>query len=392
MKGSETSDMSIKVLHILTRLIAAGADENTIYTIQGLDKSEFECDLLIGGESEIAEKVQEQGINVITVKSLVRSVNVIKDTLALIEIIRIILKNEYDIVHTHTAKAGFVGRLAAHIAGTKIIIHSLHGLSFHNFMPKFQRRFFVLLERFVGRYTDLFISVGENIKNKSIEEKIGSAVKYTTIYSGMDLGKFENINFDAIKMKKSLGLHESKFIIGTVARLEPRKGPHYFIDVISHIKRSFPDSKAVIVGTGSFENELKEKVHALNLGEDIIFTGYRKDIAEIMSIFDVVCLTSLWEGIPRVLIQGAKLGKPLVAFDIDGNSEVIKNGINGFLIPPINIQEFADRVMDIIKDSTLRKSMALESLKIIDHRWDKKYMAEEIQRYYLKMCREKDII
>ena len=379
----------IKVLHILTRLIGGGADENTLYTVNGVDKNGFESHLLVGGDSETIDKARSKGIIILNEKNLVRNINPFKDLLALFKIIFHIKKGKYNIVHTHTAKAGFIGRLAAIIAGVPIIIHSLHGLSFHDFMPSWQKFFYIVLEKFVGKYTDLFISVGENIKQKSIDEGIGDKEKYVTIYSGMDLSKFENISNSKSELRKSLNIESNELIIGTVVRLEPRKGPQYFVDIIQNICDQVHDFKAIIVGTGPFEPELRTKIEKNNLQDRIVLTGYRKDIAKIMSIFDVICLTSLWEGIPRVLIQGSKLKKPLLAFDIDGNSEIIKHGINGFLIPPLEFDEFSEALQKLLNDGELRKNMSQANENIVDNRWDKDYMCRAIEVEYKKLVKSK---
>ena len=381
----------VKVLHIITRLIAAGADENTIYTVIGLDKNLFDTYLLIGGESEIEEEAKKLGVKIIVVKQLVRNVRLIKDLISFIKIYYLIRKCKFHIVHTHTAKAGIIGRSAAKIVGVPIIIHTLHGLTFHDFMPLYQKKFFILLEKFVARFTDHFISVGENIKKKSIEAGIGAPEKYSTIYSGMDLTQFKVVNMDKIQFKKTINMLNNQIIIGTVSRLEPRKGPQYFIEVMERVKKRIPNIKGVIVGCGSFRSHLEKKIKKLNLEENIILTGYRRDIAEIMSIFDIICLTSLWEGIPRVLIQGALLGKPLIAFNIDGNSEVIKHEVNGYLVPPIDINEFANRIIYLIENDDIRKKMSLESKRITDSNWDKDYMIKEIKNLYLRLMKNENL-
>ena len=373
----------IRVLHILTRLIAAGADENTLFTIQGVDPNRFESTLLVGRDSEIIEEMRNQGVNIIIEPYLRRDIHLLSDIIALININRIIRRSNFNIVHTHTAKAGFIGRLAAKIAGVPIIIHTLHGLSFHDFMPRWQKRLFILLERFVGQFTNLFISVGENIKAKSIAEKIGSEEKYITIYSGMDLSKFSSVDIIPSKKRAELGLDAHAPVIGTVARLEPRKGPQYFVEVVRLVREEIPNINAVIVGKGSYETALRKKSDEYGLNNNLFLTGFRKDIEEVMAVFDIVCLTSLWEGIPRVLIQGALLGKPLIAFDIDGNSEVVKDGKNGFLIPPISVELFANRVIELLKDKELRKKFSENSKTVIDKRWDKRFMVKEIEKQYL---------
>ena len=384
-------DRRIKVLHIQTRLIAAGADENTLFTVAEVDPTRFESTLLVGSDSEIVDKMRKKGLNIVVEQNLKRDIHPISDIKALWSIVRYLKNSNYDIVHTHTAKAGFIGRLAAKLVGVPIIIHTLHGLSFHEFMSKWQRLLYIHMEKFVGNFTDIFISVGENIKRIAINEGLGDKSKFITIYSGMDLKCFKKKNINEKELRTELGLNKDKILIGTVARLEKRKGTHYFIEVLKKIILTNSDILGVIVGEGSERSNLENQVEELGLYKYVKFTGFREDIAEVMSLFDIICLTSLWEGIPRVLIQGAALGKPLVAFDIDGNSEIIRDELNGFLITPINLNEFSRKVINLVNDQELRNKMSEQSKNIVDDRWDKNKMVTEIEKLYLKLYTRKII-
>jgi glycosyltransferase involved in cell wall biosynthesis len=379
----------IKIAHIITRLISGGADEHVISLVAGLDKSIFTCCLIAGGDSEILTRAESKGINIIKVKFLVRKINPLKDIYALIHILFILKKIKVDIVHTNTAKAGIIGRLAAKLAGVPIIVHTLHGLSYNEYMPKLKRVFYIYLERWVNKITDRIISVSEIIKNKSIRLGTADKQKMVTIYSGIDMRRFNNINTNIILIKKSLNIHPDYLIIGTVARLEQRKGLRYFVEIVNRLRSYQSKFKAVIVGEGPEYNNLLERASLLGLQDTLLFTGYRHDVLEIMSLFDILCLTSLWEGIPRILVEGGLLRKPLVAFDIDGNSEVIKEGVNGYLIPKLDIDAFVQALNKLYSDQNLRLRLSRGNKKIGFTQWDLSTMIEKTQVLYGELVQRK---
>jgi glycosyltransferase involved in cell wall biosynthesis len=381
-----------KVLHIITRVVNGGADENTLFTINGLDKDKYQIDLLTGKEteSEILKRISiENHINVYQVESLIREIDAVKDFKALMEIYKIIKDNNYQIVHTHIAKAGVLGRLAAKMAGVENIIHGVHGITFPDQIPVHKREFFKNIERFCGLFTDKFITVGEDMKQKYIKANVGKAEDYLTIRSGMELSDFidaSNNHQDKINnLKKDLGIAEDDLVVGMVSKLEPRKGYKYYIEVAEEIIGDHPEVKFLIVGNGSQFDQLKEKVKNLKLQNNIIFTGYRTDIADVFSIFDIKILTSLWEGLPRVLVQAAATAKPIVTFDVDGAWEIVDQGENGYIVPMKDTSAMVEKLKLLIEDEKLRKEMGKKSQKKVNDSWTVENMVEETDRLYQEL-------
>ena len=379
----------IKVLHIITRVVNGGADENTLFTINGLNKDEYEIDLLAGSESEkeILERISlENNITFYQIDSLVRNISLHNDIKALYQIYKIIKENNYDIVHTHIAKAGVLGRIAAKMAGVPHIIHGVHGITFPDQINIFKRELFKSIERICGLFTDKFITVGDDMKQKYINAKVGHPEDYTTIRSGMELSQFinaaDNEQKKIISLKEDLGLKVDDLLIGMVSKLEKRKGYKYFLEVAKEIVKEFSNVKFLIIGNGSEYDRLVKKVNRMNLNNNVVFTGYRTDIADVFSILDIKVLTSLWEGLPRVLVQAAAVAKPIVTFNVDGAWEIVEEGKNGFIVPMKDTKAMAEKLKLLIKDEKLRKEMGEYSQKKVNDSWTVENMVQETDKVY----------
>jgi len=379
----------IKVLHIITRVVNGGADENTLFTINGLNKNEYKIDLLAGSESEkeILERISlENNITFYQIDSLVRDISLHNDIKALFKIYKIIKENNYDIIHTHIAKAGVLGRIAARMAGVPHIIHGVHGITFPDQINIFKRELFKNIERICGLFTDEFITVGDDMKQKYINAKVGKPEDYTTIRSGMELSQFinaaDNEQKKIINLKEDLGLKDDDLLIGMVSKLEKRKGYKYFLEVAKDIVEEFPNVKFVIIGNGSEYDRLVKKVNKMNLNSNVVFTGYRTDIADVFSILDIKVLTSLWEGLPRVLVQAAAVAKPIVTFNVDGAWEIVDEGKNGYIVPMKDTKAMARKLKLLIKDDKLRRKMGKCSQEKVSNDWTIENMVKETDRLY----------
>jgi len=383
------SGSKIRVLHLITRLIKGGADENTILTIRGLKKEDYEVDLMIGGESDYNFIENLDDIKPILVNELRRNINPAKDFIAFYRIYNYIKKHDYTIIHTHTAKAGFLGRLAAKCAGTPVIIHTLHGITFHNFLNIIVKNIYIFLEKWVGKFTDKFITVGDDIKQKYIAKHIAEPDKYITIRSGFDLQQFIQTgtlsHTERSFERQRIGLKPTDIVIGSVSRLEPRKGHIHLIEAASKIVTQNQRIKFLIVGEGSYRTYLEDEVRRRNLTNWIMFLGYRSDIARIMALFDIFVLTSLWEGLPRVLVQAAALGKPIVTFDVEGAREVVVHEKNGFIIPAKNESKLIERLLWLSQHIDRAHQMGLMGKNLINESWDYRIMVQQINNLYQEL-------
>lgn len=382
-----------KVLHIITRFLKwGGAERNTYYSIQGLDPDRYRVDLAIGRDSEPALLKDYSYGQVFQVNTLVRDPNPFYDPIALLQLYRIIRSGNYHIVHTHTGKAGILGRLAARMAGVPIIVHGLHGTM--TSPNPILDRIYLFLDRFTGRFTDCFISVGEDLKQRYIERGIGDPSKYRVIHSGMDLDSFYEAGDlpkeKIIEKRRELGVAEDEIIIGKVAALEPRKGHQYAIRAARKLMRDHGNVKFLFVGDGWYRPKLEEMVRRNGLEGSIVFTGYREDIADVMASFDIVILTSLWEGLPQVLVQAAAVGKPIVAFDVEGAKEVVKEGVNGFIVPSKDVDALVEKLDYLLRDPERAKSMGAQGRQIITDQWSISTMQHKTRCLYDELVAQLD--
>lgn len=376
-------------------MITGGADENTLFTVEGLNKDKYDVDLIVGEETEddILKNTKSAEFKIIRVKGLKGKLNFCYDPIVLIKLIKLMRKNHYDIIHTHTTKTGILGKIAARVSGVPLIIHGLHGSSFQAFDNNTLNKALIFFEKWTSRYTDAYVSVSEILSKKYIKEGIGRDDNHFVVYSGMKLKKFYNIrkNIDRENKLKELGIDLDSFIIGNVARLEKRKGHRYLIDAFKKIVNERKDIKLklLIIGEGEEKESLLNYIKELKLEDNIILTGYRKDIEELMAIMNIFVLTSLREGLPRVLVQATAVGVPSVTFNIDGASEVIKDNYNGFLIKPKEVNQLVDGITKYIKDRELIKLHGMNGREIAVNKWSIEGMVDKIETIYQDLIKRK---
>lgn len=384
-----------RMLHVITRLANGGAGENTLFTVNGLDKRKYDVDLAIGGGSEpglLRKYGLAEAVKLFVIEHLARDPSISEELPAYREIRRLIRAGGYSVVHTHGAKAGILARLAAHAEGVPVVINGIHGITFSREMPFLKRRLFLALERFTARRTTHFVSVGEDIKQKYLRAGVGSAAQYRVVHSGMDLERFHRAG-DAPPehrraLRRELGLAESDLVVGKVSRLEPRKGYDFFLEAARGLISDYPADAAgrrvrfLVVGDGPEYDRIRARVAELGLDDRFVFTGYRSDVPELLSVCDVVCLTSLWEGLPRVLVEASAVGLPAVTFDVDGAWEVVEEGRNGFIVPTRDSAAVAERLYRLVSSEELRVRMSAAARTKVDESWSAATMVRRLEELY----------
>lgn len=384
-----------RVLHIITRVQrGGGAERNTLYTIKGLPREKYKPFLMVGIDSDFEYAKKVSNCDIYIEKYLIRNINPFKDLMALIRIYKFIKAGDFDIVHTHLAKGGIIGRLAARLAGAPVIIHSLHGSTFHSNLNMFTNRIYIFLEKLTGRSTDCFIPVGEDLKDKYIKAGVGNPEKYFVVNSGMDLDKFYGIkDFSKEKneeLKSRFGLLADDIVVGMAASLEPRKGHKYALEAAKRLTRENSKSKFIFVGDGYLRGELEKYVKENNLSGLVKFLGYVNEMEKFFAVCDVVILTSLWEGLPQVLVQAAAGGKPIVSFDVEGAKEVVEDGVNGFIVPVKDANALVEKIKYLIADLDRAKNMGRKGESIIGDKWNVQTMINKtIDIYDRELAKKK---
>ena len=388
-----SASRKVRVAHVITRLIRGGADENTVFTVLGMDRERYEVNILAGRGSELSGFPVEIHRCTTIIPELLRDPSPIQDLVALARITRILQQGRYDLVHTHTAKAGFLGRIAARLAGVPCVVHTLHGVTFHEHLSPWLRRTYILLERIAAPLSDVLITVGDDVKGKYLRESIGREDQYVTIASGMDTVAFDQaLRFPEkarIPRRLEFGFAPADIVLGMVSRLEPRKGYRYFFEAFARVSREFPMVRALIVGEGDQRADLQTLANELGILDRVVFAGYRADIAEVIAAFDVAVLTSLWEGLPRVLVQYALLEKPIVTFDVEGAREVIDEGTTGYVVPRQDVDLLTNRLRQLLESETLRRQFGTAARASVEGRWDIDRMVAGIADVYRKVESEK---
>ncbi|MFH0940852.1 MAG: glycosyltransferase family 4 protein [Candidatus Omnitrophota bacterium] len=336
--------MKLKILHIITRLELGGAQKNVLAILSNLPQDKYEIHLLTSPGPLEYEARSIPGLRLKLLLFLRRRPNLILDILAFFSIVSYIRINKIDIVHTHSSKAGILGRWAAKTAGVKVIFHTIHGWGFHDYLKSFFNDLYIFLERLTAKITVKLIAVTESDIQKGLDNGIGAEKQYCLIRYGVDRDSFKTIDpQEVLSLKNLLGLKEEK-VVGMVACLKPQKNPLDFIRCARLIANDNPGVKFLLAGDGILRPQVEREIRKNNLSEDVFLLGWRRDISAVMSILDVLVLTSLWEGSPLVFLEAMCLSKPIVAYDICGASELVKDNVNGFLVRPRDTEGLAQKV------------------------------------------------
>jgi len=380
----------IKVLHVITRLIVGGAQENTLYTVSGIDKNRYWV-MLVSGRTEgpegnIEESVDTKNIRFIKIPELVREISLFKDLVAFFKLYRLIKRFRFDIVHTHTSKAGILGRCAARLAGCPVIIHTPHGHLFYGYYGKVKTKCFIWLERAISRLTSCLVTLTEIGKNEHVSFGVGEARKFKVVQSGINIERFlKDGRNTPDSLKEQFGLLSGKRIVGTVARLVPIKGHSYFIDAAEKVIKEIPDTRFMIIGDGSLRGKLERRVRKKNIQNYFYFLGLRNDVPELLRLFDVFVLSSLNEGMGRVVVEAMASAKPVVATRVGGIPEVIIDNETGLLVKPKDTDGLAKNIITLLKDERMAKSMGEAGRKRARDIFSKDEMIRKVDSIYREL-------
>ncbi len=350
--------MKKRIVHIITKLELGGAQQNTLYTCKKLNQDKYEVFLMSGPEGYlIKEALNIEHVKFIPVPSMERPLSPIKDFKALLEIRKELKKIKPHLVHTHSSKAGILGRWGAWLAGVPVIIHSIHGFAFHPFMNRIKRSIYIRAEKLTAQITTKFIAVARSNINKGINNGIFKEGRCQIIRSGIDIALFRDATTDRKKKLLELGIEDTKKIVCMVACLKPQKAPLDFVKVARFVKEDHPDAQFLLVGDGELRPDVEEAVSSYGLKDSFYLPGWREDIPEILKSVDIFVLTSLWEGLPRVFAQAIAAGLPVVGTEVDGANEIIHDTIDGFLLSPGDIRGFADTIIQLLDNPAMREEM-----------------------------------
>jgi glycosyltransferase involved in cell wall biosynthesis len=262
-------------------------------------------------------------------------------------------------------------------------------VTFHDQIPPLQRTFYWLLERIAARFTHQFVTVGEDVKDIYLRSGIGNAQAYETIYSGMPLDEYleagEMPEAERLAVRAELGLGPQDQVVAMAARLEERKGHIYLLQAVQRLAGSHPDLRVLLLGDGKLRPQLEWQCQALGIADRVRFLGHRGDLARILAASDVSVLTSLWEGLPRVLVQSAAAGRPILTFDVEGAWEIVRDGRNGFIVPSRDVDAFTARLAELLSDRARARALGAAGRERVSEQWTVETMLERLDRLYQRL-------
>lgn len=384
------------VAHIITRLIIGGAQENTLLTCEDQHALHGDRVTLITGpaqgpEGSLLERAARGGFDVRIVPELQRSIRPWCDWRAYRTLVRLLRELRPDIVHTHSSKAGILGRAAAEKAGIPAV-HTVHGAAFHYGQPALAYRAYVAAEKWAAKRTAHFISVADAMTDEYVAAGVAPREKFSTIYSGFDVEPFLNPPRPREEVRKELGLRDDEIVVGKVGRLFHLKGHEFVIAAAPEIVAARPDVRFLFVGDGILRAEYERRITALGLTDRFVLTGLvpPERIPELLHAMDIVVHTSQWEGLARVLPQALIAGKPVVAYDVGGAREVVIPGETGFLLPRNSVRELVEAVGKLAADPDTRRRLGQTGCERFVEQFRHETMTRRIREVYAEVLQQRD--
>lgn len=384
------TNKKIKVAQVITRMIVGGAQENTLYTARKLgEKENYDLVLItgpgLGPEGNLLETLRPQEpFQCVVLGQLRRAINPFRDLIAFIQLFLLFRKEHFDVVHTHSSKAGILGRWAAWLAAVPVRVHTVHGWGFHPHQPTLRRGLYVFLEKITAPITNRLITVSNENTKKGVEAGIGKKEQYQTIYSGIEIERFKK-NGKGTVLKEKHHIPRGKVIIGTIGRLAEQKNPVLFVRLASRLRDQEPNCFFVMVGDGPMRKTVEEEIERLGLKNDFLLPGLQKQVHEWVDLIDYFVITSKWEGLPRVLLQNMAAGNPVVASRTDGIEEVIRDGGNGLLLQTEDPAVWAEKVAELIHEKEKAKRLALEASKCVTEKFSDVKMVQDLDHLFLEL-------
>jgi glycosyltransferase involved in cell wall biosynthesis len=390
----------LKIVHIITRLILGGAQENTLITCKLLAERGHEVTLItgpaLGPEGELFNQTKGQKYETVVVDEMRRAIEPFKDFVAYRKLKRLFRELQPDIVHTHSAKAGILGRYA----GSALkgvwdprrpgIVHGIHGLAFHPYQSRWVNRIYVAIEKAAAKRTDYFVSVADAMTDQCKAAGIGADKPYVTAYSAIDEEQFlEPIAAERTRaFRRRHGIADDAVVLITIARLFMLKGHDYIIASAPEVAKRFANAVWLFVGDGNLAERYKQQVREMGLAERFRFTGLMppNEIPLAIQSSDILVHCSLREGLARTLPQAMLCGRPAISFDVDGAREVV-NANTGRLIEPKNVLQLIEACAELIADRSLRERLGRAGRESVTRKFAPDTMVDVIERVYEQLSK-----
>lgn len=384
----------MNICHVITRLIIGGAQENTILTCAGLHEHGHRVTLLIGPETgpegSLNEEVERSGYEVRTVPNLRRAIRPLTDWRARHDLAAIFKEIRPDVVHTHSSKAGILGRLAARDAAVPIIVHTIHGMSFNRTQSWPVRRFYQGLEQYCAGFTHALVTVADAMREQALAAGMAPQDKFLTVYSGMQTDLFDPQRWDRAAIRRRWGVADDEVVVGTVARLFRNKGYESLMPAMALAVRRNPKLRFIWVGGGARRMEYEKRLEELGIRSRVSLPGLLPPtlVPEMLAGMDMLVHASQWEGLPRAAVQALLMERPVISFDIDGAPEVVRPGRTGILVRLNDVPALAEAIVTLAGDATERRRLGQTGRQLCLQRFDHRKMVADLESLYLKLSRQ----
>ena len=382
---------SMHVVHYITRLIVGGAQENTLLTVE--DQHHLFGDQVtlitgpgIGPEGSLEDRARRSGVDLRLIDASRRSIHPWRDWMSYRQLLALLRQIQPDLLHTHSSKAGILGRMAA--AKLRLAcVHTIHGASFHLGQSAVAYNLYRWLEKRAAPATDQFISVCNAMTDQYVQAGIAPRERFTTVYSGFDVEPFLAPPRPPQQVRAELGLQSDDIVVGKVARLFPLKGHEFLVRAAKHVVEKCPRVRFLLVGDGILRPQFEAELTASGIRDRFVFAGLvpPSQVPELIHAMDIVVHTSVWEGLARVLPQGLIAGKPVVSYDIDGAREVVIPGQTGYLLPPRSIVDLTNAICDLATAPELRRRLGENGRSRFTDQFRHQTMTRQIRDVYAEV-------
>ncbi|MBZ0159109.1 glycosyltransferase family 4 protein [Candidatus Methylomirabilis sp.] len=395
-KPSVVTEGAIRVVRVVARLSIGGPTIHVMGLNAGLDPTRFAQSLATGlenpGEGSMLAEALARGVKPIVVPEIVAEASLKpRDITALLKLYRLIRQERPHIVHTHTAKAGFLGRLAARLAGVPVIIHTYHGHILHGYYGPLTTGLLRTMERMLARITHCIIAVSEQVKGDLIAYGVAPSGKIRVIPLGLELDPFLGCAVYKGEFRRELDLDDNARLVGIVGRIVPIKNHRLFLQAAALVIASEPAARFVIVGDGALRLEMEQQARALGIADRVLFTGWRRDLPRIYADLDVLTVSSNNEGTPVSVIEAMAAGCPVVATRVGGLPDLITDGETGFLVPPSDAQALAAAILRVLRDPETAGRMGRTARASVQQRFTMKRLISDMEQLYIQILTDKGV-
>jgi glycosyltransferase involved in cell wall biosynthesis len=375
----------VKVLHVITRFIA-GSGGNTLVSAADLDPEKYESWVASMPGGPLWEQATAAGVHTVHLRHMRERISPVHDALACLELVRLIRREKFTVVHTHCSKAGFIGRVAARLAGVPVVIHTFHIFAAHQGLGRGTRLAYLALDRSVRRLAHKYVAVAPRVAREAVEQKIAPPGDIVVVPSAVDLDHIP-VTADP-DVRRELGVPADVPLVGTVGRIVAQKCPLDFVRMCAAIHAERPEVRFVMVGDATLETadlEAETRREAERLGVPVIFTGFLPDAPRVAAAFDVYVVPSLYEGLGRAVTEAMASARPVVATAVNGVPDLVAPGVTGLLAAPRDPDGLASAVLWMLDHPEDAREMGLRGRDRVRSHFARKVMCDALDELYSEL-------